>query len=103
LLRAGARGSLPPEYAAVERRVHEAMTAYRIRNAIIHCFDPRAALFPDAVHATTRVRSPGGSRSGWSGADAACCPGTAWAPWTARGGRASHSPSRWQAAPTCGP
>jgi hypothetical protein len=56
LLQAGARGSLPPEYAAVERRVHEAMTAYRIKNAIIHCFDPRPALFPDAVHATTRVQ-----------------------------------------------
>lgn len=56
LLQAGARGSLPPEYASVERRVHEAMTAYRIKNAIIHCFDPRAAVFPDAVHATTRVQ-----------------------------------------------
>ncbi len=56
LLQAGLRGSLPAEYASVERRVHEAMIAYRIKNAIIHCFDPRAAVFPDAVHATTRVQ-----------------------------------------------
>lgn len=56
LLQAGARGSLPPEYAAVERRVQEAMIAYRLKNSVIHCFDPRPASFPDAIHATTRVQ-----------------------------------------------
>ena len=56
LLRAAVRGALPPEYAPVEQRVHEAMTAYRVKNAIIHCFDPRAVAFPDAIHATTRVQ-----------------------------------------------
>jgi pyoverdine/dityrosine biosynthesis protein len=56
LLQAAARGSLPPEYVRVEERVHEAMIAYRLKNAVIHCFDPRAVAFPDAIHATTRVQ-----------------------------------------------
>ena len=34
----------------------QAMIAYRVKNAIIHRFDPRAAAFPDAIHATTRVQ-----------------------------------------------
>jgi len=56
LLHAAANGSLPPEYARVEERVHQAMMAYRLKNAVIHCFDPRPAAFPDAIHATTRVQ-----------------------------------------------
>jgi hypothetical protein len=56
LLQAGASGSLPREYARVEERVHQAMMAYRLKNAVIHCFDPRPASFPDAIHATTRVQ-----------------------------------------------
>ena len=63
LLHAADTGSLPPEYAFIERRVHEAMIAYRIKNAIIHRFDPRPIAFPDAIHATTRVR--GGRLALW--------------------------------------
>jgi hypothetical protein len=63
LLRAANAGSLPSEYASVERRVHEAMIAYRVKNAIIHRFDPRSIAFPDAIHATTRVR--GGRLALW--------------------------------------
>jgi hypothetical protein len=56
LLRAAGGGSLPPEFTGLEQCVHEAMMAYRVKNAIIHCFDPRPAAFPDAIHATTRVQ-----------------------------------------------
>jgi len=56
VLRAASTGFLPSEYASLEQRVHEAMIAYRVKNAIIHRFDPRGAAFPDAIHATTRVQ-----------------------------------------------
>lgn len=63
LLRAANVGFLPSEYASVERRVHEAMIAYRVKNEIIHRFDPRPVAFPNAIHATTRVR--GGRLALW--------------------------------------
>jgi hypothetical protein len=56
LLRGAGIGRLAPEHADVERRVHEAMVAYRVKNAIIHSFDPRATAFPNAIHVTTQVR-----------------------------------------------
>jgi hypothetical protein len=57
LLRLATPAYLPARHAALERRVHDAMIAYRVKNAIIHRFDPRSAVFPDAIHATTRVRA----------------------------------------------
>jgi hypothetical protein len=49
-------GRLPPEYARLEQRVHEAMVQYHVQDAVIHQFDPRPYCFPDAIHATTRER-----------------------------------------------
>jgi hypothetical protein len=54
LMKHGIFGSLPPDYASVERRVHRAMVEYHVRDAIIHQFDPRPHCFPDAIHTTTR-------------------------------------------------
>ena len=47
---------LPSGWERVERRVHEAMVQYHIKDAIIHQFDPRPCCFPDAIHATTQER-----------------------------------------------
>ena len=49
-------GQLPPGYDNLQRRVHEAMVQYRVKDAIIHRFDPRPHCFPDAIHATTQDR-----------------------------------------------
>jgi hypothetical protein len=49
-------GQLPWGCEALERRVHEAMVEYRVRDAVIHQFDPRPCCFPDAIHATTQDR-----------------------------------------------
>jgi pyoverdine/dityrosine biosynthesis protein Dit1 len=49
-------GQLPSGFEELERRVHEAMMQYHVKDAIIHQFDPRACCFPDAIHATTQDR-----------------------------------------------
>ena len=49
-------GQLPPGCEGLERRVHEAMVQYYVKDAIIHQFDPRPYCFPDAIHATTQDR-----------------------------------------------
>lgn len=49
-------GRLPPGWEQLERRVHQAMVQYHIKDAIIHRFDPRPLCFPDAIHATTQNR-----------------------------------------------
>jgi Pyoverdine/dityrosine biosynthesis protein len=48
-------GHLPAD-CELDRRVHEAMVQYHVKDAIIHQFDPRPACFPDAIHATTQDR-----------------------------------------------
>jgi pyoverdine/dityrosine biosynthesis protein Dit1 len=49
-------GRLPPGWEPLERRVHEAMVQYHLKDAIIHQFDPRPHCFPSAIHATTQDR-----------------------------------------------
>ena len=49
-------GRLPRGFEPLERRVHEAMVQYHVKDAIIHRFDPRPCCFPDAIHATTQDR-----------------------------------------------
>ncbi|MGB6437943.1 MAG: L-tyrosine/L-tryptophan isonitrile synthase family protein [Methyloceanibacter sp.] len=56
LLRHSRLGGLPPGFEPLERRVHEAMVQYHVKDAIIHQFDPRPHCFPDAIHATTQDR-----------------------------------------------
>jgi hypothetical protein len=56
LLHCAALGRLPFGWERVERRVHEAMVEYHVKDAIIHQFDPRPYCFPDAIHATTQER-----------------------------------------------
>jgi hypothetical protein len=56
LFRHASRGRLPPGWEEVERRVHEAMVLYHVKDAIIHQFDPRPCCFPDAIHASTQER-----------------------------------------------
>lgn len=56
LLQHARLGQLPPGWEQLERRVHEAMIAYHVKDAIIHQFDPRPRCFPDAIHATTQDR-----------------------------------------------
>jgi hypothetical protein len=64
-------GRLPRGCESLERRVHEAMVQYRVKDAIIHQFDPRPCCFPDAIHATTQDRQGRLSiwmvRRGWRG------------------------------------
>lgn len=49
-------GHLPPSCQKLERRVHQAIIQYHIKDAIIHEFDPRPHCYPDAIHVTTRDR-----------------------------------------------
>jgi len=56
MLAAGRDGALPSEFGEVEQRVHQAMIAYHALDTLIHRLDPRPLLFPDAIHATTRVQ-----------------------------------------------
>jgi hypothetical protein len=56
LLSQARKGHLANAYVNLERRVHRTMVEYRIRDQIIHCFDPRPICFPDAIHATTQQR-----------------------------------------------
>ena len=49
-------GRLSPGYANLQHRVHEAMVQYRVKDAIIHQFDPRPHQFQDAIHTTTQDR-----------------------------------------------
>jgi pyoverdine/dityrosine biosynthesis protein Dit1 len=49
-------GRLPPGCEGLERRVHEAMMQYHVKDAIIHQFDPRPCCFSDAIHVTTQDR-----------------------------------------------
>lgn len=49
-------GQLPVEYREIERRVHDAMLKYHLRDSLLHYFDPRPKCFPDAIHATTQER-----------------------------------------------
>jgi hypothetical protein len=56
LLLQARKGHLANAYVNLERRVHWTMVEYRIRDQIIHCFDPRPICFPDAIHATTQQR-----------------------------------------------
>ena len=56
LLQHARLGRLSPGREPLERRVHEAMIQYHVKDAIIHQFDPRPYCFPDAIHATTQER-----------------------------------------------
>jgi len=56
LLGEAREGRLPAGFADLERRVHRAMVEYRMKDQIIHRFDPRPICFPDAIHATTQQR-----------------------------------------------
>lgn len=49
-------GSLDCEYRPLERRVHQAMLNYHLRDSLLHGFDPRPNDFPDAIQATTQER-----------------------------------------------
>jgi pyoverdine/dityrosine biosynthesis protein Dit1 len=49
-------GQLSPGYANLQRRVLEAMVQYRVKDTIIHQFDPRPHRFQDAIHTTTQDR-----------------------------------------------
>jgi hypothetical protein len=49
-------GRLSPGYANLQHRVHEAMVQYRVKDTIIHQFDPRPHQFQDAIHTTTQDR-----------------------------------------------
>ncbi len=56
LMKHASLGQLPVGCDRLERRVHEAMVQYHVKDAIIHKFDPRPGCFPDAIHATTQDR-----------------------------------------------
>jgi hypothetical protein len=56
LLEDAKTGTLPARFTLLEARIHRAMIGYRVKDALIHAFDPRGLVFPGAIHATTRVQ-----------------------------------------------
>jgi hypothetical protein len=56
LLEEAKSGSLPAPFEQLEAQVHLAMIEYRVKDALIHAFDPRPLAFAEAIHTTTRVQ-----------------------------------------------